>query len=211
APCPGGRARGEPPRPQNDRLRAGTPPAAGLLPAGCARRHPRLRRRSARQRLQARRRPRGPPRPRLPLLRLGHQEADPLRARESRPDLQGRGHLARSRGEGPGLPHRSHELQRLPRRLERVLPHLAHPRPDPPPRTTTGTTGVLVPGTLAEIDLIATMPQAPGRVIKSDGPRPLAAYSEAIVVGDLVFAAGQLASDFKTGVPREARVDPAFP
>src|SRR5438309_745084 len=55
------------------------------------------------------------------------------------------------------------------------------------------------------------MPQAPGRVIKSDGPRPLAAYSEAIVVGDLVFAAGQLASDFKTGVPREARVDPAFP
>src|SRR5438094_31823 len=83
--------------------------------------------------------------------------------------------------------------------------------PTPPPRTTIGTTGLLVPGTLVEIDLIATMPQAPGRVIKSDGPRPLAAYSEAIVVGDLVFAAGQLASDFKTGVPREARVDPAFP
>src|SRR5437899_9397482 len=55
------------------------------------------------------------------------------------------------------------------------------------------------------------MPQPPGRVTKSDGPRPLAAYSEAIVVGDLVFAAGQLASDFKTGVPLEARVDPAFP
>ena len=30
-------------------------------------------------------------------------------------------------------------------------------------------------------------------------------------VGDLVFAAGQLASDFKTGVPPEARLDPAFP
>ena len=81
----------------------------------------------------------------------------------------------------------------------------------PPPRTTVGTTGLLVPGTLVEIDLIATMPQAPGRVVKSDGPRPLAVYSEAIVAGDLVFAAGQLASDFKTGVPREARVDPAFP
>jgi enamine deaminase RidA (YjgF/YER057c/UK114 family) len=81
----------------------------------------------------------------------------------------------------------------------------------PPPRTTIGTTGLLVPGTLVEIDLIATVPDAPGRVIKSDGPRPLAAYSEAVVVGDLVFAAGQLASDFKTGVPREARVDPAFP
>src|SRR6267378_3619042 len=46
----------------------------------------------------------------------------------------------------------------------------------PPPRTTIGTTGLLVPGTLVEIDLIATMPQAPGRVIKSDGPRPLAVY-----------------------------------
>jgi len=83
--------------------------------------------------------------------------------------------------------------------------------PTPPPRTTIGTTGLLVPGSLVEIDLIATMPNAPGRVITSDAPRPLAAYSEAMVAGDLVFAAGQLASDFKTGVPREARVDPAFP
>jgi len=83
--------------------------------------------------------------------------------------------------------------------------------PTPPPRTTIGTTGLLVPGTLVEIDLIATMPTAAAHVIQSDGPRPLASYSEAIVIGDLVFAAGQLASDFKTGVPREARVDPAFP
>src|SRR5438876_1111703 len=83
--------------------------------------------------------------------------------------------------------------------------------PTPPPRTTVGTSGLLVPGTLVEIDLIATMPQAPGRIVKSDGPRPLAAYAEAVVAGDLVFAAGQIASDFKTGVPREARVDPAFP
>ena len=30
-------------------------------------------------------------------------------------------------------------------------------------------------------------------------------------MGDLVFAAGQIASDFSTGVPPEARVDPAFP
>ncbi|HYS16718.1 MAG TPA: RidA family protein [Candidatus Binatia bacterium] len=83
--------------------------------------------------------------------------------------------------------------------------------PTPPPRTTIGTPGLLVPGTLVEIDLIAAMPTAAGRVVQSDGPRPLASYSEAVVVGDLVFAAGQLASDFKTGVPREARVDPAFP
>jgi enamine deaminase RidA (YjgF/YER057c/UK114 family) len=83
--------------------------------------------------------------------------------------------------------------------------------PAPPPRTTVGTTGLLVPGTLVEVDLVATMPAAAGRVIQSDAPRPIAAYSEAVVAGDLVFAAGQLASDFKRGVPREARVDPAFP
>src|SRR5262249_283518 len=34
---------------------------------------------------------------------------------------------------------------------------------------------------------------------------------EAFVVGDLVFAAGQLASDFKTGVPPEARKQAGFP
>jgi enamine deaminase RidA (YjgF/YER057c/UK114 family) len=55
------------------------------------------------------------------------------------------------------------------------------------------------------------MPGTPGRVVVSDAPRPLANYSEAVVAGGLVFAAGQLASDFKTGVPAEARVDPAFP
>jgi len=83
--------------------------------------------------------------------------------------------------------------------------------PTPPPRTTIGTSGLLVPGCLVEVDLTAAMPSAAPRVVQSSGPRPLANYSEAVVVGDLVFAAGQLASDFKTGVPREARVDPAFP
>ena len=83
--------------------------------------------------------------------------------------------------------------------------------PTPPPRTTIGTTGLLVKDTLVEIDLIATMPDTPARVVVSDAPHPLANYSEAVVVGDLVFAAGQLASDFKTGVPAGARVDPAFP
>src|SRR5881296_1495256 len=83
--------------------------------------------------------------------------------------------------------------------------------PEPPPRTTLGTTGLLVPGTLVEIDLIATVPTVAGCAIQSDAPRPLANYSEAVVVGDLVFAAGQLASDFTTGVPRAARGDPAFP
>ncbi len=47
--------------------------------------------------------------------------------------------------------------------------------------------------------------------VKSDIPQPLANYTEAFRVGDLVFAAGQLPTDFKTGIPPEARTDPNFP
>jgi enamine deaminase RidA (YjgF/YER057c/UK114 family) len=83
----------------------------------------------------------------------------------------------------------------------------------PPPRTTVGTTGLLVPGTLVEIDLIGTVPgEGVERIaVKSASPQPLANYTEGFAVGDLIFAAGQLASDFKTGVPSEVRIDPAFP
>ena len=48
-------------------------------------------------------------------------------------------------------------------------------------------------------------------VIQSDAPRPLVNYSECVVAGPFVFAAGQIASDYKTGIPPEARTDPAFP
>jgi reactive intermediate/imine deaminase len=81
----------------------------------------------------------------------------------------------------------------------------------PPPRTTIGTTGLLVKDTLVEIDLIATLPDKPGKVIKSGAPKPLANYSEAMQVGDLIFAAGQLASDFKTGVPPSVKRGENFP
>ncbi len=83
----------------------------------------------------------------------------------------------------------------------------------PPPRTTVGTTGLLVKDTLVEIDLIGYVPRKglKAQAVKSGAPQPLANYTEAIRVGDFVFAAGQLASDFKTGVPSEAKVDPAFP
>jgi reactive intermediate/imine deaminase len=81
----------------------------------------------------------------------------------------------------------------------------------PPPRTTIGTTGLLVKDTLVEIDLIATLPSKPATVIKSDAPKPLANYSEAMRAGDLVFAAGQLASDFKTGVSAQAKRAENFP
>jgi enamine deaminase RidA (YjgF/YER057c/UK114 family) len=83
----------------------------------------------------------------------------------------------------------------------------------PPPRTTIGCTGLLVKDTLVEVDLIGYVPrQGLGhRVITSGAPRPLANYSEAFVAGDLIFAAGQLASDFKGGVPAEARKKQNFP
>ena len=84
---------------------------------------------------------------------------------------------------------------------------------NPPPRTTVGTTELLGSGPeqLLEIDLIAHTNDTTKRVVTSDAPQPLANYAEAVVVDGLVFAAGQLASDFTTGVPVEARANPAFP
>jgi reactive intermediate/imine deaminase len=82
----------------------------------------------------------------------------------------------------------------------------------PPARTTVGTTGLLVKDAMIEIDLIGYVPgELECTAIKSDNPQPLAAYTEAFRVGDLVFAAGQLPTDFKTGIPEEARTDPSFP
>lgn len=83
----------------------------------------------------------------------------------------------------------------------------------PPARSTVGTNGLLVKDALIEIDLIGHLPNSQTKVIKikSENPAPLANYSEGFLVGDLIFAAGQLASDFKSGVPPEARKNPAFP
>jgi reactive intermediate/imine deaminase len=82
----------------------------------------------------------------------------------------------------------------------------------PPARTTVGTTGLLVKDAQIEIDLIGYVPgKLKSQLIKSENARPIAHYTEAFTVGGLVFAAGQLASDFKTGVPAEAKKDPNFP
>src|SRR5260221_4161996 len=83
----------------------------------------------------------------------------------------------------------------------------------PPPRTTVGTTGLLIRDTLVEIDLVGYVPR-PGlthRIVVSGNPKPLANYSEAVVIGNHVFAAGQLSSDFVNGIAPEARRHPAFP
>jgi enamine deaminase RidA (YjgF/YER057c/UK114 family) len=82
----------------------------------------------------------------------------------------------------------------------------------PPPRTTVGVPDLLVRDALIEIDLIAAKPSATREVIEvPDIPKPLANYAPALRVGNLVFAAGALATDFRTGVAPEARIDPAFP
>ena len=83
----------------------------------------------------------------------------------------------------------------------------------PPARTTVGTTGLLVKDTLIEIDLIGFVPGkgVDKQVIKSNAPRPLAHYNEGFKIGDFVYAAGQIASDYKTGVPGDAMRSPNFP
>ncbi len=81
-----------------------------------------------------------------------------------------------------------------------------------PARTTVGTTGLLVKDAMIEIDLIGYVPgEIECSAVKSDAPQPLANYTEAYRVGDFVFAAGQLPSDYETGIPPQARTDPAFP
>lgn len=45
----------------------------------------------------------------------------------------------------------------------------------------------------------------------SGAPTPMAHYCQGVIVGDHIYAAGQIASDYRTGVPPEAKSDPAFP
>jgi enamine deaminase RidA (YjgF/YER057c/UK114 family) len=85
----------------------------------------------------------------------------------------------------------------------------------PPPRTTVGVTGLPVPGALVAIDLIAIRKSGPYRreavAVPPGVPALLANYSVAVTAGPFAFAAGQIASDYRTGVPPEARVPEAFP
>ena len=48
-------------------------------------------------------------------------------------------------------------------------------------------------------------------VTTADAPTPMAHYCQGVLAGDTLYAAGQIASDYKTGVAPEARQDPAFP
>jgi len=84
--------------------------------------------------------------------------------------------------------------------------------PSPPPRTTVQVSNLLVPGCRVEIDLTAVKPHVARRVVSgASTPTPMAHYCQGVLVGDTLYAAGQIASDYRTGVPPEARRDPAFP
>ena len=74
--------------------------------------------------------------------------------------------------------------------------------PSPPPRTTVQVSGLLVPGCRIEIDLIAVRPGVARRVITGAGtPTPMAHYCQGVLAGETMYAAGQIASDYRTGVP----------
>jgi len=82
--------------------------------------------------------------------------------------------------------------------------------PSPPPRTTVQISRLLVPGCRVEIDLWGC--KSPKKVITGKStPSPMAHYCQGILAGETLYAAGQIASDYKAGVPPEARQDPAFP
>jgi reactive intermediate/imine deaminase len=77
----------------------------------------------------------------------------------------------------------------------------------PPARSTVQTTDLLIKDALIEIDLIGYVPRAglKAEVIKSGNPAPLAHYTEAYRVGDMIYASGQLATDFKEAIAPAAR------
>jgi reactive intermediate/imine deaminase len=84
--------------------------------------------------------------------------------------------------------------------------------PSPPPRTTVEVSALLVPGCRVEIDLTAVKPSVGREIVAgSKTPKPMAHYCQGVLTGDTLYAAGQIASDYRTGVPPEARQDPAFP
>jgi len=85
---------------------------------------------------------------------------------------------------------------------------------DPPARTTVQVKDLGVPGLRVAINLIAFAPHGGQRkrvISTDDAPHPLAHEPQAIQAGPLLFFSQQMATDFRTGVPPEARLNPAFP
>jgi enamine deaminase RidA (YjgF/YER057c/UK114 family) len=88
-------------------------------------------------------------------------------------------------------------------------------KPPRPASTTVAQPGLLAPDVTIQVDMVAIDPALapPKEGITTDKiPQPLsgAGYSPAVRVGDHVFVAGQMATDFRTGVPPEAQVSAIF-
>ncbi len=82
----------------------------------------------------------------------------------------------------------------------------------PPPASTAIEGGSCIPGCKILIDIVGVTDEIEPEYFNTDrAPRPLAPYSQAVRAGDFWLLAGVLASDFRTGVAPEARVNPAFP
>lgn len=67
---------------------------------------------------------------------------------------------------------------------------------------------------LVEIELVALDPRGPYRketVSTREAPTPLGPEPQAVKAGPYVFLSTQLATDYRRGVPPEARPDPSFP
>ena len=88
-------------------------------------------------------------------------------------------------------------------------------RPPRPASTTVAQPELLAPDATVQVDMVAIDPGlAPAKegIAVDTIPQPLsgAGYSPAVRVGDYVFVAGQMATDFRTGIPAEAQVNNIF-
>jgi enamine deaminase RidA (YjgF/YER057c/UK114 family) len=88
-------------------------------------------------------------------------------------------------------------------------------KPPRPASTTVAQPALLAPNATVQLDLVAIDPAlgpAKEGITTDRIPQPLtgAGYSPAVRVGDYVFVAGQMATDFRTGIPPEAQVSTAF-
>jgi enamine deaminase RidA (YjgF/YER057c/UK114 family) len=93
--------------------------------------------------------------------------------------------------------------------------HVARREMIDPPRpasTSVQIATLLCPAATSQIELLAIIPEDGFRKegISADIPQPLAGYSPALRVGDFVFLAGQVPTDWRSGIAPEAIVDPRF-
>ncbi len=85
---------------------------------------------------------------------------------------------------------------------------------DPPARTTVPVKDLGITGARVAINLIAFLPgkgQIRRTIHTNEAPTPLAHEPQAVQAGPLLFFSQQMATDYLTGVPTEAKLNPAFP